>query len=57
MKRKHWLSAIGIVLMLACSLAAEEKPGTLGGIEFQKPKNGMVPQYDAGRKQKAAWHK
>ena len=57
MKRNQWLSAVGIVLFVACSLAAQEKPGTLAAIEFQKPKNGMVPQYEAGRKQKAAWHK
>jgi hypothetical protein len=57
MKRKHWLSAWGIVLCVACSLWAQEKPGTVAALEFQKPKNGMVPQYEAGRKQKAAWHK
>ena len=45
------------MLFVACSLAAQDKPGTLAAIEFQKPKNGMVPQYEAGRKQKAAWHK
>ncbi len=57
MKRNHLLSAVGIVLFAACSLAAQQMPGTVAGIEFQKPKNGMVPQYEAGRKQKAAWHK
>jgi hypothetical protein len=57
MKRNQLLSAVGIVLFVAGSLAAQEKPGTLAGIDFQKPKNGMVPQYEAGRKQKAAWHK
>ena len=57
MKRKQLLSAVGIMLFVAYSLAAQEKPGTLGAVEFQKPKNGMVPQYEAGRKQKAAWHK
>jgi hypothetical protein len=45
------------MLFVAGSLAAQEKPGTLAALEFQKPKNGMVPQYEAGRKQKAAWHK
>jgi hypothetical protein len=45
------------MLFAAGSLLAQQKPGTLAGIEFQKPKNGMVPQYEAGRKQKAAWHK
>ena len=57
MKRYQLLSAIGIVLFVAASLAAQEKPGTIAALEFQKPKNGMVPQYEAGRKQKAAWHK
>jgi len=57
MKRNQLLSAVGIVLFAACSLAAQQKPGTLAALEFQKPKNGMVPQYEAGRKQKAAWHK
>ena len=57
MKRNQLLSVVGIVLFVAGSLAAQEKPGTLAAVEFQKPKNGMVPQYEAGRKQKAAWHK
>jgi hypothetical protein len=57
MKRMQWLSALGIVLLVASSIAAQEKPGTIAALEFQKPKNGMVPQYEAGRKQKAAWHK
>jgi hypothetical protein len=57
MKRNQLLSAVGIMLFVACSLAAQDKPGTLAALEFQKPKNGMVPQYEAGRKQKAAWHK
>jgi hypothetical protein len=57
MKRHQLLSVLGIPLFAACSLAAQQKPGTLAGLEFQKVKNGMVPQYEAGRKQKAAWHK
>jgi hypothetical protein len=56
MMKKLWIVA-GIVLWVACSLGAQEKPGTIAALEFQKPKNGMVPQYEAGRKQKAAWHK
>jgi hypothetical protein len=56
MKRKHWLSALGVLLILAGSLFAQEK-GTLVSIEFQKVKGTNVPQYEAGRKQKAAWHK
>ena len=57
MKRKQMLSFLGIMLFVACSLAAQEKPGTIAALEFQKPKNGMLPQYQAGRKEKAAWHK
>ncbi len=57
MRRNQLLSAVGVLLFVVGSLAAQDKPGTLAGIEFQKPKNGMVPQYEAGRKQKAAWHK
>src|SRR5271157_3998090 len=56
MKRKHCLSALGIVLFAACAVFAQDK-GTLASIEFQKIKSGMAPQYEAGRKQKAAWHK
>jgi len=56
MKRKHWLSAVGVLLILTGSLFAQEK-GTLVSIEFQKVKGTNVPQYEAGRKQKAAWHK
>lgn len=56
MKRKHWLSALGIVLVAVCPLFAQER-GNLASIEFQKIKSGTVPQYEAGRKQKAAWHK
>jgi hypothetical protein len=57
MKIRHLLSAFVIMLLAAVSLVAQEKPGTLAALEFQKPKGGMVPQYEAGRKQKAAWHK
>ena len=57
MKHRKLLSVAGIILFAASLLAAQEKPGTLLGLEFQKPKNGAVPQYEAGRKQKAAWHK
>lgn len=57
MKRIKLLSVVGIMMFVAGSLAAQQKPGTLAALEFQKPKNGMVPQYEAGRKQKAAWHK
>jgi hypothetical protein len=58
MKRSQLLSAVGIMLFVSCSLFAQgQNRGTLASIEFQKIKNQMVPQYEAGRKQKAAWHK
>jgi hypothetical protein len=56
MKHKHCLSALGILVFATVSLFAQEK-GTLASIEFQKVKHTMAPQYEAGRKQKAAWHK
>lgn len=56
MKRNQLLSAVGIMLFVVGSLAAQEK-GNLASIEFQKVKGTNVSQYEAGRKQKAAWHK
>jgi hypothetical protein len=56
MRTKKLLSAFAIVLF-AFSVAAQDKPGTVAALEFQKPKNGMVKQYEDGRKQKATWHK
>jgi len=56
MKRNQLLSAVGIMLFVVGSLAAQDR-GTLASIEFQKVKGSNVPQYEAGRKQKAAWHK
>jgi len=57
MKMRTVLSAVAVLLFAALSVVAQEKPGTLAALEFQKPKNGMVKQYQDGRKQKAAWHK
>ncbi len=57
MKRQHLMSALAAILFLIGALAAQDKPGSLASLEFQKPKNGAVPQYEAGRKQKVAWHK
>jgi hypothetical protein len=45
------------MLLSAVSGLAQQKPGTIAALEFQTPKNGMVKQYEDGRKQKAAWHK
>src|ERR1035438_7612167 len=52
MRTKKLLSAFAVMLF-AFSVVAQEKPGTLAALEFQKPKNGMVTQYENGRKQKA----
>ncbi|MDR3746843.1 MAG: hypothetical protein P4M04_01575 [Acidobacteriota bacterium] len=50
------LSVLGALLFAASSVVAQT-PGTIAALEFQKPKNGMVKQYEDGRKQKATWHK
>jgi len=55
--RTTLLSAVGVIVFTALSTVAQQQPGTLAALEFQKPKNGMVAQYEAGRKQKAEWHK
>jgi hypothetical protein len=57
MKLKHAVGVLGIALFCAGSAVSQEKPGNVAALEFQKPKNGMVEQYQNGRKQKAAWHK
>jgi hypothetical protein len=51
------IGAIGVGMLLASMVFAQQNPGTLAVLEFQTPKNGMVSQYEQGRKQKAAWHK
>ncbi len=48
------LCAVGF---LSAGARAQDKPGTIAGLEFQTPKNGMVKQYEEGRKAKVAWHK
>jgi len=48
------LCAVGFFVVGA---PAQDKPGTIAGLEFQSPKNGMVKQYEDGRKAKAEWHK
>lgn len=54
---KKLLSAFGVMLLAAIPGFAQEKPGTIASLEYQTPKNGMVKQYEDGRKQKAEWHK
>jgi hypothetical protein len=54
---KHLISVVGSIFFTVCPLMAQNEPASLAALEFQKPKFGMAPQYEAGRKQKAAWHK
>ena len=54
---KKLLSAVAVIVLATVTGFAQEKPGTIASLQFQTPKNGMVKQYEDGRKQKAAWHK
>jgi len=56
MKKKFFVGIIGTCLLACTAVVAQQNPGTIAALEFQKPKNGMVKQYEDGRKQKAAWH-
>ena len=57
MKLLKLTTGLGVLLLVAFSAAAQSQPGTIVGLEFQTPKNGMVKQYEDGRKQKIEWHK
>src|ERR1035441_4888807 len=57
MKLTTVLSVGATVLLAALSAAAQGDKSTVTALEFQTPKNGMVQQYELGRKAKAAWHK
>lgn len=57
MIRNKFVCTLGIAVLAATSSMAQDKPGTVAALEIQKPKNGMVKQYEDGRKQKAEWHK
>lgn len=50
-------AGIGVCLLGAISVAAQSQPAEIAALEFQTPKNGMVKQYEDGRKQKVEWHK
>jgi hypothetical protein len=50
-------AALSVLLLVALSVAAQGQPGNIASLEFQTPKNGMVQQYEDGRKQKVDWHK
>ncbi len=56
MRTRTLWSVCLVMLFTAFSVVAQQQPGTVAALEFQKPKNGMVTQYQAGRKQKAQWH-
>ena len=57
MKAMRLLSIVTLALGAILPVAAQSNPGNIAALEFQKPKNGMTPQYEDGRKQKVAWHK
>jgi hypothetical protein len=42
---------------LSVGATAQEKTGNIAALEVQTPKNGMVKQYEDGRKAKVEWHK
>jgi hypothetical protein len=56
-------AGVGVCLLGAISVAMAaqgQEPAAkaeIASLEFQTPKNGMVQQYEAGRKQKVEWHK
>lgn len=54
---KKLLCATAVLLAASIPGFAQEPPNTIAAIEFQTPKNGMVKQYEEGRKQKVEWHK
>lgn len=57
MRARTALSTSIFTLLATLAIVAQPSPGTVASLEFQKPKNGMVKQYEDGRKQKATWHK
>jgi hypothetical protein len=57
MKARTLFCVTVFALIAALTVVAQPTPTILAALEYQKPKNGMVKQYEDGRKQKAAWHK
>jgi hypothetical protein len=57
MKLMKLAATVCAVGFLAVGVLAQEKPGSIAGLEFQTPKNGMVKQYEEGRKAKVQWQK
>ena len=59
MKLIKLMAGMGVCLLAAMSVAAQAPApkAEIASLEFQTPKNGMVKQYEDGRKQKVEWHK
>ena len=57
MKLLKLSTSLCVLFLLAFSAAAQNQPASVDALEFQTPKNGMVKQYEDGRKQKVEWHK
>jgi hypothetical protein len=57
MKVMKLVTGLCAVAFFAVGALAQDKPGTIAALEFQTPKNGMVKQYEDGRKAKVEWHK
>jgi hypothetical protein len=57
MKLLKFATALCAAGLFAFGAFAQDKPGTIASLEFQTPKNGMVKQYEEGRKAKVEWHK
>src|ERR1700683_1408567 len=53
-----WMCVTILAAVSAVStFGQDDKAGHIASLEFQKIKPGMSAQYEAGRKQKLAWHK
>ena len=53
-----WVCVTVLAAISAVSTFGQDnKQGNIAAMEFQKIKPGMASQYEAGRKQKVAWHK
>jgi len=57
MKFTKLVAICAAVLLGSLSAAAQAESSTVTALEFQTPKNGMIKQYEEGRKAKVAWHK
>jgi quinol monooxygenase YgiN len=57
LKINQLAASLCALAIFAAGALAQNAPGNIAYLEFQTPKNGMVKQYEDGRKAKAAWHK